>query len=65
MIYLKRIIKKLNKYFMNKKRIKYRKIETSILKNITSNNVSKNIKNYLKKTYQTNSQINFWVNKEN
>ena len=59
MIYLKRIIKKLNKYFMNKKRIKYRKIETSILKNITSNNVSKNIKNYLKKTYQTNSQINF------
>jgi len=38
MIYLKNVIKKLNKYIDDKNIKKYKKIEVSILKNITSSN---------------------------
>ena len=34
MIYLKKVIKKLNKYFQNKNKIKYKKLKDNVLKNI-------------------------------
>jgi len=43
---LKRITTKLDKYIEDKKERKYKKVKASILKNITSNNISKKIKNY-------------------
>jgi len=49
--YLKRTIKKLNKCFNDKKEIKYKKLETNILKSVTSSIISKNVKNYLKKLF--------------
>lgn len=46
MTYLKRIIRKFDKDFKNIKTIKYKKLETDILKNITSNSILKNTRNY-------------------
>jgi len=45
MIYLKKIISKLNKYIKDKNRRKYKKLAI-VLKNVISNNISKNTKNY-------------------
>ena len=48
-------------------KIKNYKLKCSILKNATSNNVSKNIKNYqkiIKKTCLSNNQINFSTTKK-
>ena len=41
-IYLKMIIRKLDKYIEKKNGRKYKKLETSILKNVTSSHILKN-----------------------
>jgi len=46
MTYLIKVIRKLNKYFKNKKITKYKKLEVRVLKNVTSINVSKNVISY-------------------
>jgi len=46
MTYLKRIIRKFDKDFKNIKTIKYKKLETDILKNLISCNISKNTISY-------------------
>ena len=46
MIYLKKIIRKMNKYIKNKNERKYKKLEVNILKNYTLNSISKNTKRY-------------------
>lgn len=44
MVYLKRVNKKFDKYTKNKKERNYKKLKTSVLKNDTLNNISKNTK---------------------
>ena len=46
MIYLKSVIKKFDKYIKNKRKIKYKKLKTSVLKKYYFNNTSKNTKSY-------------------
>ena len=47
MIYLKRTIRNFNKYIDDKNERKYKKkLKVSILKNVTSSNISKNDKSY-------------------
>ena len=46
MIYLKWVIRKLNKYIKDKNRKNYKKLEASILKNSTLSSVSKNTRSY-------------------
>jgi len=50
MIYLKKIIRKMNKYIKNKNERKYKKLEVNILKNYTLNSISKNTKRYWEAT---------------
>ena len=63
MFYLKRVISKFNKYFKHKKKIRYKKLEASSLKNITSNSVSKNVRSY-SKNLLLNNEISFSANKK-
>lgn len=46
MIYLKRVTRKLDKYIEDKMKENIKKLEANILKNITSNSVSKNTRSY-------------------
>ena len=46
MIYLKKIIRKLNKCIDDKNERKYKKLKVNVLKNITSSNILKNIRRY-------------------
>ena len=58
-IYLKLIIRKLNKFIQDKSKKIYKKLEVNVLKNSNSSSISKKrwklLKSYKKKTYLPNN----------